>query len=155
MPGNLLGSKSYFIYRHALGLGEPSPSPECLLCPHPTQGPQARGCCEWVEGAGAGGWWARAGWILQKSWVPEVDSVPQVPPNIPEVTHRHGMCNQTHICFLKNFIYLFLERGEGREKKRERNLNGLPLTLPTGCLAHNTGMCPDQESIRQPLILQD
>ena len=32
-------------------------------------------------------------------------------------------------------MYLFLEIGEGREKKRERNINLLPLTQP--CL------CPD------------
>ena len=25
--------------------------------------------------------------------------------------------------FLKDFIYLFLERGEGREEERERNIN--------------------------------
>ena len=31
----------------------------------------------------------------------------------------------------KDFIYLFLERGEGREKERERNINvWLPLTRP-------------------------
>ena len=34
--------------------------------------------------------------------------------------------------FLKDFIYLFLERGEGREKERERNINvWLPLVCPT------------------------
>ena len=33
--------------------------------------------------------------------------------------------------FLKDFIYLFLDRGEGREKKRERNINvWLPLEHP-------------------------
>ena len=31
---------------------------------------------------------------------------------------------------LKNFIYLFLERGKGREKERERNINRLPLACP-------------------------
>ena len=32
---------------------------------------------------------------------------------------------------LKDFIYLFLERGEGREKERERNIHvWLPLTGP-------------------------
>ena len=31
----------------------------------------------------------------------------------------------------KDFIYLFLERGEGREKERERNINvWLPLAWP-------------------------
>ena len=52
----------------------------------------------------------------------------------------------------KDFIYLFLEREEGREEKRERNRNmrekhqsvasHMP---PTGDLARNTGMCPDWE----------
>ena len=33
--------------------------------------------------------------------------------------------------FFKDFIYLFLERGKGREKERERNINvWLPLTRP-------------------------
>ena len=32
--------------------------------------------------------------------------------------------------FLKYFIYIFLERGEGREKERERNINWLPYTHP-------------------------
>ena len=35
------------------------------------------------------------------------------------------------------FKDLFLERGEGREKERERNI--------TGDLAHNPGMYPDWE----------
>ena len=33
--------------------------------------------------------------------------------------------------FLKDFIYLFVERGERREKERNRNINvWLPLTHP-------------------------
>ena len=33
--------------------------------------------------------------------------------------------------FFKDFIYLFLERGEGREKEREKNINvWLPLVRP-------------------------
>ena len=41
----------------------------------------------------------------------------------------------------EDFIYLFLERREGREKERERNINvWLPLDL-----ACNPGMFPDQE----------
>ena len=33
--------------------------------------------------------------------------------------------------FFKDFIYLFLDRGEGREKERERNINvWLPLVNP-------------------------
>ena len=44
----------------------------------------------------------------------------------------------------QDFIYLFLERGEGREKERERNINGwLPLMCaPPWDLAYNPGMCP-------------
>ena len=45
----------------------------------------------------------------------------------------------------KLFIYLFLERGEGREKRRERNINVwfASHVPPTGDLARNPGMCPD------------
>ena len=45
--------------------------------------------------------------------------------------------------FFKDFIYLFLERGEGKGKERERNINvRLPLTCPlTGNLACNPGLC--------------
>ena len=48
--------------------------------------------------------------------------------------------------FYKDFTYLFLERGEGREKEREININmWLPVTRPqTGDLATNPGMCPDE-----------
>ena len=48
----------------------------------------------------------------------------------------------------KNIYIFFVERGEGKEKKRERNINvWLPLTCaPTGDLARNPGMCPDWES---------
>ena len=58
--------------------------------------------------------------------------------------------------FLKDFIYLFLERGKGREKGRERNISvWLPLAVPpTGDLARNPGVCPDWESNRRPFGLQ-
>ena len=56
-----------------------------------------------------------------------------------------------------DFIYLSLERGEGREEKRERNIDVqekhrsvASLTPPTGNPAHNPGMCPDWESNQQP-----
>ena len=52
-----------------------------------------------------------------------------------------------------SFFKLFLERGEGREKERERNVNvWLP---PTGDLACNPGMCPDWKSNGWPFGLQD
>ena len=60
------------------------------------------------------------------------------------------------VYFFKDFIYLFLERGEGREKERERNISvWLPLTWPpTRNLAYNPGMCPDWESNLRPFGLQ-
>ena len=58
--------------------------------------------------------------------------------------------------FKKDFIYLlFLERGEGKKKERERNISvWLPLTPPAGDLAHNPGMCPDRESNQSTFSLQ-
>ena len=54
--------------------------------------------------------------------------------------------------FLKDFIYLFLEGGERREKERERNISvRLRLMCPIpGNLASNPGMCPDWESTQWP-----
>ena len=46
--------------------------------------------------------------------------------------------------FFKDFIYLFLEGGEGREKKGERNINVWLVasrTLPIGDLGGNPSMC--------------
>ena len=56
--------------------------------------------------------------------------------------------------FLKR-LYLFRERGEGREEE-ERNINvWLPLACPlTGDPAQNLSMCPDWESNQQPFGLQ-
>ena len=50
--------------------------------------------------------------------------------------------------FLKDLIYLFLERGEGREREREGATHRLVAfcTPPTGDLGHNPGTCPDLES---------
>ena len=41
--------------------------------------------------------------------------------------------------FFKDFIYLFLERGEGREKERERNIN---VWLPFACPNWGAGQQP-------------
>ena len=63
--------------------------------------------------------------------------------------------------FFSDFIYLFLERGEGREKDRGREggregkkhqcvvASRVP---PTGDLASNPGMCPAQELNQDPLV---
>ena len=53
-------------------------------------------------------------------------------------------------CFLK--FYLFLERGERREKEREKRQCVVASRMPpTEDLAHNPGMCLDWESNQQPL----
>ena len=58
--------------------------------------------------------------------------------------------NSPFILFLRDFIYLFLERGEGREKEWERNIDvrdkhqSVPsCTCPNQDQIHNPGMCPD------------
>ena len=53
--------------------------------------------------------------------------------------------------FFKEIIYLFLERGEWRERETSMLLLKRP---PTGDLAHNPGMCPNWESNQQPFGLQ-
>ena len=66
-------------------------------------------------------------------------------------TKNIGKSGKIQFFFKKYFIYLFLDRGEEREKERERHKNmWLPLTCPTlGNLARNPGMCPDWESNQQ------
>ena len=60
--------------------------------------------------------------------------------------------------FFPRFYLLISERREGREKERERNIYVQEIhrlvafyTSPTGDLAINLGMCPDQESNQWPL----
>ena len=49
--------------------------------------------------------------------------------------------------FKKDFICLFLQRGEGQEKKRGKHQCVVaPHATPTGDPAPNPGMCPDWES---------
>ena len=59
------------------------------------------------------------------------------------------------IFFKKDFIYLFLERGEGREKEGEKHQCVVASRVsPTWDLALNPGMCPDWESNQRPPGLQ-
>ena len=53
-------------------------------------------------------------------------------------------------------VYLFFDRGSGREKERERNINvWLPLPHPIpGNLASNPGTCPDWELNLRPFDVQ-
>ena len=62
--------------------------------------------------------------------------------------------NSTHldssprpIVFFKDFISLFLEKGEGREKHHCVVASRVP---PTGDLAGNPGICSDWESNQRP-----
>ena len=53
--------------------------------------------------------------------------------------------------FLKDFIYLFLERGREGEREGEKHQCEVAFHMPlTGDLAHNPGMCPDWESNLRP-----
>ena len=55
----------------------------------------------------------------------------------------------------KDFIYLFLERGDQREKEGEKHQCVVASHVPlTGDLACHPGMCPDWESNQQPFGLQ-
>ena len=62
----------------------------------------------------------------------------------------HFLHTKTDLCF-KDFIYLFLERGERKEQERERNINvqekdGLPLSHP------QLGTWPATQDVPQPRI---
>ena len=47
---------------------------------------------------------------------------------------------------IKNFLLLISEKGKGKEKEREGNINQLPLAYtPTGDQTCNLGLCPDWE----------
>ena len=60
------------------------------------------------------------------------------------------------VSFFLDCVYLFLERGDGREKERERNIDLLPLAhTKTRGQAGYPGMCPDRESNRGPFTLWD
>ena len=59
--------------------------------------------------------------------------------------------------FFKECIYLFIFRDRGREGEREGEKHQYVVAShvpPTGDLAHNPGMRPDQESNLQPFSLQ-
>ena len=55
--------------------------------------------------------------------------------------------------FKKDFIYLFLEREEGRKRGRETSMCVAACAPPTGDLACNPGLCPDWELNRRPFAL--
>ena len=67
--------------------------------------------------------------------------------NIMSMRFSHGVARISRwffLSFLKDFIYLFLERREGKEKEGETH--GCVVAShapPTGDLACNPGMCPE------------
>ena len=61
-----------------------------------------------------------------------------------------GGCLMQYFSFLKDYIYLFLEKGEGKERGRETQCVVASCTSPMGDLACNPRMCPDWEWNRQP-----
>ena len=76
-----------------------------------------------------------------------------------------GMCLQMHLpllkafhpnffLFLKDFTYLFLERGKGGRKGEKHQCVVASRVPPTGDLACNPGMCPDWESNQRPFGLE-
>ena len=56
--------------------------------------------------------------------------------------HRELLFFCFFVCFKILFMYLFLERGEGREGEKHQCVVASHAP-PTGDLAPNTGMCPD------------
>ena len=76
-------------------------------------------------------------------------------------TAASRLADQLVFFFKKRFYLLISERGERREKDRERNTDvrkkhqlAASCVPPTRDLAHNPGMCPDWESNRQSFGLQ-
>ena len=60
-----------------------------------------------------------------------------------------------YVFIFKDFIYSFLERGEGREKERERNISvWLPLTWPPLGTWPATQACADWELNLRPFSSQ-
>ena len=68
--------------------------------------------------------------------------------------YTHTYFQYIHL-FFKGFIYLFLERGEGKEKEREEHQCVVAFHAPpAGDLACNPDMGPDWESNQRPLASQ-
>ena len=67
---------------------------------------------------------------------------------LPGIGDRRGsrLPLSNPLYFSKDFIYLFLERGEERKRGRETSVCGCLLHTPYWDLACHPGMCPDWES---------
>ena len=74
---------------------------------------------------------------------------------LSEVVPRGGPQRLVSLLLFKDFIYLFLERGDQREKEGEKHQCVVASHVPlTGDLACNPGMGPDWELNQQPFGLQ-
>ena len=63
-----------------------------------------------------------------------------------------NLFNFYFLLFFKDLIYLFLERGERREKEGEKLWSVAPRTPPTGDPACSPGMCPDWDQTYNLLL---
>ena len=88
-------------------------------------------------------YWQSVTWLKRESSFPWL------------ISQNFAFLNTCQSLFFKGFIYLFLERGEGRERGREKHqcMVASHASL-TGDLAHNPGMYPDWKSNPQPFGLK-
>ena len=71
-----------------------------------------------------------------------------------KISKFHMLFPSYSFFFKKYFIYLFLERGEGKERERETSSVVTSHMLPARDLTHDPGMCPDWESNQRLFGLQ-
>ena len=89
--------------------------------------------------------WSPGGGVRERQLHIDV-SLPLFLPHFPSLQKN---------LFFKDFIYLFLERGERRRKRgKETSMCGCLSHAPIGDLAINPGMCPDWESNQRAFGLQ-
>ena len=69
-------------------------------------------------------------------------------------TKRSSVAENMFLTFLKDFIYLFLDTGAGREKESERNIHEHPLlgTWPTTQACTLTGNPTDDPLVCRPVL---
>ena len=66
--------------------------------------------------------------------------------NLNFILCEYNTHSELKFYFLKDFVYLFLERGRKGEREGEKHLYVVASCVPpTGDLACNPGMCPDWE----------
>ena len=129
----------------SLGVTQKVPGPSLIL--HAETGPTLRedsfphSCQVWLGHPPHSRGWTRRALINPRILIPRILRSPwngalflpyarsvKGPLSLPQTLEPPTNCSNF---FFKDFIYLFLERGEEREKERERNIIvWLPLTCP-------------------------